>query len=102
MAKPVPMPMNDATALKLLREIAKDSASVVFVKHARDRMRERKVTPVQVLECLRSGFASEPVALDLYGNWKLTVTHRVAGVELNVGVAIEVPKRAIVITVFRS
>lgn len=102
MAKPVPMPMNDATAVKLLREIAGDSANVVFVIHARKRMRERKVTPVQVMECLRSGFVSEPVAIDLHGNWKLTMTHRVAGVELNVGVAIEVPRRAIVITVFRS
>ena len=53
-------------------------------------------------DCLKGGFASEPVALDPHGNWKLTVTHRVAGVELHVGVVIDVPSRAIVITVFRS
>lgn len=94
------MRMNDATALKVLREIAEDSAQVIFTQHARLRMRQRKVSPVQVLACLQRGIVSEPVALDVHGNWKLTVTQRVAGKELNVAVAIDVPKRAIVITVF--
>lgn len=94
------MRMNDATALKVLREIAQDSAQVIFTQHARKRMRQRKVSPVQVLTCLNRGIVSEPVALDAYGNWKLTVTHRVAGKDLDVAVAIDVPKRAIVITVF--
>jgi hypothetical protein len=100
MAEPVPMRMNDATALKVLREIATDSARVILTDHARQRMRQRKVSPVQVLTCLQRGIISEPVALDLHGNWKLTVAHRVAGKDLNVAVAIDVPNRAIVITVF--
>lgn len=100
MAELVPLRMNDATALKVLREIAQDSAQVIFTHHARQRMRQRKVSPVQVLTCLQRGIASEPVALDVHGNWKLTVTHRVAGKDLDVAVAIDVPKRAIVITVF--
>ena len=37
------MRMNDATALKVLREIAQDSAQVNFTHHARQRMRQRKV-----------------------------------------------------------
>ena len=94
------MRMNDATALKVLREIAQVSAQVIFTTHARRRMRQRKVSPVQVLACLQRGFVSEPVALDRHGNWKLTVTHRVAGKDLEVAVAIDIPKRAIVITVF--
>lgn len=100
MAEPVPLRMNDATALKVLREIAQDSAQVIFTHHARQRMRQRKVSPVQVLTCLQRGIVSESVALDVHGNWKLTVTHRVAGKELDVAVAIDVAKRAIVITVF--
>lgn len=100
MPDPVPLRMNDATALKLLREIAQDSARVIFTRHAVLRMRQRKVSPVQVIACLQRGIVSEPVALDLHGNWKLTVSHRVAGKDLNVAVAIDVPNRAIVITVF--
>jgi len=100
MPDPVPLRMNDATALKLLREIAQDSAKVIFTEHAKARLRGRKVTPVQVITCLQRGIISEPVALDLYGNWKLTVTHRVAGQNLDVAVAISVPDKAIVITLF--
>ena len=100
MAEPIPLRMNDAAALKLLRKIARDSAQVIFTHHARQRMRQRKVSPVQVLACLQRGIVSEPGALDMYGNWKLTMTHRVAGKDLDVAVAIDVPKRAIVITVF--
>lgn len=94
------MRMNDATALKILREIARDSARVIFTTHARQRMRQRKVSSVQVLTCLQRGVVSEPVALDMHGNWKLTVSHRAAGKDLDVAVAIDVPNRAIVITVF--
>ena len=92
--------MNDATALRVLREIAEDSARVIFTKHASQRMRQRKVSPVQVIACLQRGIIRESVALDLHRNWKLTVSHRVAGRDLNVAVAIDVPNRAIVITVF--
>lgn len=94
------MRMNDATALQVLREIASDSARVIFTKHARQRMRQRKVSPVQIIACLLRGIVAEPVALDLHGNWKLTLSHRVAGKDLNVAVAIDVPSRAIIITVF--
>ena len=100
MPDPVPLRMNDATALRVLREIAEDSARVIFTKHASQRMRQRKVSPVQVIACLQRGIIREPVALDLHGNWKLTVSHRVAGKDLDVAVAIDVPNRAIVITVF--
>ncbi len=100
MPEPVSLRMNDASALKLLREIAADSARVIFTHHARQRMRQRKVSPVQVIACPQRGVVREPVALDLHGNWKLTVSHRVAGKDLDVAVAIDVPNRAIVITVF--
>ena len=94
------MRMNDASALKLLRDIAQDSGRVIFTHHARQRMRQRKITAVQVLACLQRGIVSEPVAQDVHGNWKLTVSQRVAGKELNVAAAIDVPNRAIIITVF--
>jgi hypothetical protein len=102
MAEPIPMRMSDANALKLLREIARDSGNVVFLDHVRKRMKQRRITTAQILSCLQFGTVSEPVALDLHGNWKLTVGRLVAGTRLEVAVAIELPKRAIVITVFRS
>lgn len=100
MGDPLPLRLNDGNALRLLRDIAADSSNVIFTRHARQRMRERKVSPKQVLDCLKLGIVSEPVALDVHGNWKLTVSHHVAGQQLNVAVAIDVPSRAIIITVF--
>ncbi|MEZ5708126.1 MAG: DUF4258 domain-containing protein [Blastomonas sp.] len=94
------MRLNDANALSLLRDIAKDSAKVIFTPHARKRMRQRKITPMQVITCLQNGIVSEPVALDAHGYWKLTVARRVAGKDLNVAVSIDVPSRALIITVF--
>ncbi|MFO1255825.1 MAG: DUF4258 domain-containing protein [Sphingomonadaceae bacterium] len=58
MIDPVPMRMNDASALKLLREIAEDSGRVIFTRHALQRMRQRKVSTAQVLTCLRRGILS--------------------------------------------
>jgi len=56
------MRMDDANALKFLREIAADSGQVVFVGHATKRMVQRKVTRPMVLDCLRSGSVDESVA----------------------------------------
>ncbi|WP_108986013.1 DUF4258 domain-containing protein [Candidatus Phycosocius bacilliformis] len=53
MSDPLPMRLNDANARRLLREIAQDSSNVIFTAHARKRMKERKITSMQVLACLQ-------------------------------------------------
>ena len=53
--------MTDASALKLLREIAADSGQVIITRHAVKRMTERKITRTMVLQCLRSGAIEESV-----------------------------------------
>lgn len=93
------MRMTDTSALKLLREIAQDSGQVIITKHATKRMIERRITRTMVMQCLQSGVIDEPVALDPHGNWKLTVWTRVAGKEIRAAVAIDLPSRAVVITV---
>lgn len=52
-----------------------------------------------VIECLQHGTTDEPVALDTHGNWKMTIWKRVAGKDVRVSVALDLPNRAIVITV---
>jgi len=99
MPDPLPMRMTDASALKLLCKIADDSAKVIFTHHALKRMTERRITRTMVLQCLRSGAVDEPVALDAYGNWKMTVWARIAGRDIRAAVAIDLQSRAIVITV---
>ena len=89
MANPIPYRLNDANARKLLREIAGDSARVVLLPHARQRMKQRQITLVQVLAVLRNGNLAEPAALDMYGNWKVTVKGMVCGQLITAACAIE-------------
>lgn len=52
-------------------------------------MRERKITPTQVYECLRRGAVSEPAHLNIHGNWQCTLTWRHAGEEITAAAALE-------------
>ena len=106
MNRPTPFRLNDANALKLLREVSADSGRVVLLPHARQRMKQRHVTLPQVLDVLRKGVLVEPAALDMYGNWKVTVKGMSCGQSVAVAGAIEMQeepgKRVLVITLFGS
>ncbi len=91
--------MSDANATKLLRSISANSINVKFTHHALKQMRRRKITALQVVNCLQKGQISEPVHLDIHGLWKLTVTRTCAGESIAVAVSIDSPN-AIVITAF--
>ncbi len=102
MGKVQPLPLNDANFLQKLRAIAADSSRIVLLKHAKDRMRERKVSFRQVLECLRHGRIAEKAHISIQGDWKATLEHQCAGEVIKVAVAIEVQEDgdlAVIITV---
>jgi Domain of unknown function (DUF4258) len=88
-AIPLPFALNDANFLKRLRLAASDSARIVVVAHAKARMRERNINLGQVVQCLQKGSISEPAHLTPFGDWKATVTHRSAGDNISVAVALE-------------
>jgi hypothetical protein len=77
---------------------AKDSANVVFTKHARQRMRQRHINDPMVLEVLRMGrfsFAPEP---DMTQSGLICRLQRfVAGKEVAVVVAVEYPETDLVV-----
>ncbi|MGE0151985.1 MAG: DUF4258 domain-containing protein [Reyranellaceae bacterium] len=81
-----------------VRELAAVSDNVAILRHAAQRMRERGIGLMQVLDVLRGGRVSEGPALDIHGNWKATMDRVIAGQKIAVVVAIE--NRLIVITVF--
>lgn len=83
------MRLSDAGFLKKLRAIAKDSNRVVLTKHARQRMKQRRISQRQVMECLRHGRIYEPAHLTIQGDWKATLEHQYAGDVVRVAVAIE-------------
>lgn len=91
--------MTARLALRMIREAATDSARVYLSGHAEKRMRQRRITRVQVLECLRRGQITEGPVLDIKGNWTCRVERLVAGDQVKVAVAIERRSNLTVITV---
>ena len=83
------MHLSDAGFLKKLRVIATDSNRVVLTKHAKLRIKQRRINDRQVFECLRKGRIVEPAHLTIQGDWKATLEHQYAGDVVRVAVAIE-------------
>lgn len=102
-AKIIPLGMNDEQLRKRLAELSEDSARVQFSRHARQRMRQRKVIASQVLEVLRQGVVVEPAHRNIHGNWQCTLERRVAGDLVKVAAALYEAEGdwVVVITVIR-
>lgn len=100
MAKSVPLTLSKPKALSLVRELAGDSGNVIFSNHALRRMRQRRVTPKMVLQCLLLGMIVEGPVLGLKGTWELAIQRMAAGERLRVALAIDLPSRLIIITVY--
>lgn len=84
----IPIRLNDANALRIVRTLAVESANVYVTSNAKLRMQQRKITLKQVLCCLRSDGIYESVHLDIRGDWRFTLRHTIAGDEVTVAVAI--------------
>lgn len=82
--EPLPFKLNDANLQRLIRETAANTACVLITAHAKRRMRERKITPTQIYDCLRRGNVSEPAHVTAKGDWQCTLTRRHAGDEIAV------------------
>ncbi|MGG1946965.1 DUF4258 domain-containing protein [Trinickia sp. NRRL B-1857] len=81
--------LNDENLKRMIREAVADSARVFFTPHARKRMKQRKITPTQVYDCLRSGTICESAHVNIHGHWQCTLTRRQAGDEVTVAAAVE-------------
>jgi hypothetical protein len=85
----IPLRLNDANALLLVRTLSAESANIYVTSHAKLRMEQRKITLKQVLCCLRSGFIYESVHLDIKGDWMLTMRRSISGDDVKIAVAIK-------------
>jgi len=87
---------------KHIRNLARDSAKVAIVLHASVRMRERKISRIEVLECLRQGVIRQTPEPDLKkGDLRCRMEHYVAGRDIAAIVSLsdECPD-LLVVTVF--
>ena len=68
MATAHPLQLTDAGFLRKLRAIVSDSHRVVLTKHAKQRMKQRRINQRQLMECLRKGRICEPAHLTIQGD----------------------------------
>ena len=87
--EPIPLKMSDAELLRIIHRLALDSSNVYLEAHARQRMKQRKISNSQVLACLRRGSIHEPAHQDIRGRWKCTLQYRWAGDNIRTAAALE-------------
>lgn len=56
--------MSNAQLQAHIRRVAQDSSRVFFTHHAQERMLQRAISDIQVLECLRRGVMQRPAQID--------------------------------------
>lgn len=93
---------SQAQLARHIRAVAKNTAAVFFSNHAKAKMRERKVSSVEVLECLREGsIIRVPEPNVRMGNLECRMERYVAGRELAVIVALsDEDPDLLIVTVF--
>jgi len=95
------LPMfNAVTILREIKRLAEDSGNIVLIAHGRKRSRQRHITRPQIECCVRKGHIEEGPFLNVHGNWQVTMCRRVAGEEIHCVVALDLPSRVLVITVY--
>lgn len=88
--KVIPIGMNDQTLSRRIAEIVShDSLRMVMVPHAKKRMRQRNVNPMQVLRVLTTGRVVERAHRNIHGNWQCTLEAIIAGDRIKVVAALQ-------------
>lgn len=60
--------MSNVQLQNHIRRVSQDSSRVFFTIHAQERMLQRSVSDIQVLDCLRSGLMQRPAQIDQVTN----------------------------------
>ena len=100
----IQMRITPAAAKKRIAEAAKDSAKVIFTRHANERSDQRCITRKQVIHCLIHGrFTEAPCWDQIHGGYKFTMQTVDSGERVNVAAALYKNDKGdyvVVITVF--
>lgn len=94
---------NRNTVARAVKAIAADTKNIILTNHARDRMRERSITRIEINRCLQHGQQRGDGVQDEQGNWKVEMLHTVAGRRLIVQAVVqeEGGSKVIVVTAWR-
>jgi len=95
-----PNNLSSPEALQLIRQVAQDSKNIIVSRHALDRQKQRKITMRQIEQCLLRGTIIEGPFVNDKGNWQVSMHRHGAGEKVTCVVAIDWPKRLIIVTAF--
>lgn len=97
---PLHKPPSRAQAQNLIRRFASEG-KIAFHPHCHSRKKKRKITSVQILNCLQKGYVDEdPYLSPGHDGWETAVTGSVAGEQLRVVVCLRWSKDVLVITCY--
>ena len=86
---PLPFKLSAPAALRIIRETAQDTSRVIVTTHAKRRMKERRISLTQIIDCLFHGQINEGPSLDTHGSWVCSLSWRHAGDYMKVALAIK-------------
>ena len=93
--------LTDKKAQEIIRRLAMEGNNIRWSKHARERMKQRGVTTLQVINCLLKGTIIEPVSYSYSnGGGYVTKIRRVTAGELvEVALCLKLEGYLLIITV---
>lgn len=105
MSRLAKIPLRQNELVRLVKETAADSANVFFSQHVQQRLVERDISTIEVIECLRHGNIVEGPAQSPRGSWTFKVSRFCSGQSISVAGALEIDEdgnQIIVITTYRG
>ncbi|HKT30695.1 DUF4258 domain-containing protein [Dyella sp.] len=95
----LPRTLSRDEAKALVREVLEDSARLIWTGHVQERMDERHVTDMQVLQVLRRGQVTQDPVFGDDRNWEIRMEADTAGDRVRVGAAVDVDKMGFMVLV---
>ena len=104
LSKPQPDDISDSTILKVIKHLSASSTNIIDTRHSNERRHKRKITRMQIEQCLKKGVIKygEAPYIDIHGNWVATLQRMAAGEEITCVVAIDWPSKLIIITAYNG
>lgn len=86
----LPESLSRDQARDLIGQVLQDSANLIWKEHVYERMEQRGVTDMQVLQVLRRGAVTADPVFGRERNWEVRMEADTGGERIRVGAAIDV------------
>ncbi|RIZ68665.1 MAG: DUF4258 domain-containing protein [Methylococcales bacterium] len=72
--------LSISMASKIIKDLAQDSSNIFLIDHAKNSMKKRHITLIQIIQCLVNGSITEGPYRDIgSGNWRVRMQHFSSG-----------------------